>query len=1150
MTNILIILIIGNFVNLKSNYIYSEKLKRRYIRLEKYISFDKSSYKNYKKFIDFSLGENEFLVDTTIFYFPTPSYQSTPSFAFDGENYLVVWEDWRRDIDIYGARVSKNGVVIDLCGIPISTISGNQFAPAVAFDGENYLVVWEDYRFSFYGDIYGTFIDKNGIVLDTIGFPICEALNDQWFPVVSFDGENYLVVWEDWRNDNGDIYGARITKDGTVLDPNGFPIYQGENIDVAPAIVFGNNYYLIAWTTWIGQDTSDVYGILVNREGQVIHNRITICAENSFQYSPALSFDGNNYFVCWTDHRNGDFSDIYGKRIKEDGTILDTFDICITKANSNQRLPAIAFDGMNYFIIWEDLRNGVETDIYGAIVNRNGLVIDSFMLVSADGNQWLPKIIFDGNNYFAIWEDLRNNDISDIYGIKISGKNKLNLQEILITISANEQYQPAVIFDGENYLVVWEEEREGEKNIYGIKIDEEGKQIWEKPIVVTAAFNNQILPKISFDGDNYLVVWEDYRNNNADIYGARITKEGILLDTIGIPISFGTKDEKNPCVSFDGDNYLVVWEDYRNNNADIYGARIDRNGRVLDVNGIPICTVKGNQLFPRISYGDNSYFVVWQDERKGHWDEIYGARIKRNGEVIDTFGILIATGFYWRYKPSLAFDGNNYLVVYQLWKGNHFDIYSSQVSKDGILIDSSPKPIAVLPGDQMNCEIIFDGDNYLVVWEDYRNNFGDIFGAKINLQNSVLAIFPIANYQKWDITPSLVKGDAKILVCYVGWGGNKYLTMRIFGKFYNPTTLFPNLGWSKKPDIPSTKPVRSGGSLTCINDKVYAIVGNNCNELWVYNIKEELWQKKSEIPLRKINRSVLISDKYYLYILTSEKFLQYTPLKDTYKELKYPFLNKKIKWPSITYDGDSLFYLIPGSGNDEWLVYNKNWDSWFIPNPPKLPNKKWKSGSFIIYAQGNIYGLRVGGRDNEFYKLDLKNFESLFRRVADLPLFNREMRKKKAKKGCCATFDGLFIYTLKGNNTNEFYYYDLERDIWHQIEDFGYPTGKLNKKVKDGAALTYSSFVGGIFAFLGNKTKEFWFYNPSPNSFMKEKKNNISGVLISKNKKIENIILKRGNIKIYSITGGLLMREVNKLKMGVYFVKNEDGKVRKVVVLK
>ncbi len=112
----------------------------------------------------------------------------------------------------------------------------------------------------------------------------------------------------------------------------------------------------------------------------------------------------------------------------------------------------------------------------------------------------------------------------------------------------------------------------------------------------------QSFPDIAFDGTNYFVVWMDDRGIWVNqIYGARLKPEGILLDTTGIPISVGDGNRLFPSVAFDGANYFVVWMDDRDNDwyFEIYGARINSQGNVLDTAGIPIATGSGDRMFSR-----------------------------------------------------------------------------------------------------------------------------------------------------------------------------------------------------------------------------------------------------------------------------------------------------------------------------------------------------------------------------------------------------------------------------------------------------------------------------------------------------------------------------------------------------------------------
>src|SRR6185295_4961728 len=120
--------------------------------------------------------------------------QGNPAAGFDGTNYLVVWEDNRTAVDsstdLWGARVSAQGQVLDPAGIPISTEKKEQRRPAVAGGDGGWAVAWEDYRDGepvqtcnrffcitcyFAGDVFGTLVQADGGVVSPSGMPISDA---------------------------------------------------------------------------------------------------------------------------------------------------------------------------------------------------------------------------------------------------------------------------------------------------------------------------------------------------------------------------------------------------------------------------------------------------------------------------------------------------------------------------------------------------------------------------------------------------------------------------------------------------------------------------------------------------------------------------------------------------------------------------------------------------------------------------------------------------------------------------------------------------------------------------------------------------------------------------------------------------------------
>jgi hypothetical protein len=252
----------------------------------------------------------------------------SPSVAFDGRNYLVVW-DYLQSYYFYGlsrvraVRVTPEGRVVDASPINISQQGS---ASAVAFGETDYLVVWSSYAFPGGSKISMTRVDPSGTVLDRGGVVLGRTYGGDI--AVSSNGSNYLVVW---TGDDGQIRGARVTGDGVILDPGGFAITSGATSPTGTTVSSDGKDYLVAWgDSRFG--CCSIFGTRVTEGGAVLDtNGFAIATHGRKQEEPAIAFNGVNYLVGWTDHRSV-VSDIYGARVTPAGRVLDPRGILLSTA--------------------------------------------------------------------------------------------------------------------------------------------------------------------------------------------------------------------------------------------------------------------------------------------------------------------------------------------------------------------------------------------------------------------------------------------------------------------------------------------------------------------------------------------------------------------------------------------------------------------------------------------------------------------------------------------------------------------------------------------------------------------------------------------------------------------------------------------------
>ncbi|MCK5186665.1 MAG: hypothetical protein KAR43_05970 [Deltaproteobacteria bacterium] len=241
------------------------------------------------------------------------------------------------------------------------------------------------------------------------------------------------------------------------------------------------------------------------------------------------------------------------------------------------------------------------------------------------------------------------------------------------------------------YLIVYNDNRNGDAVIFGVIVDE-GGAIIKEDFEISNADGNQINPYSCYNSlsDTYLVNWEDFRHVSdwqqlSNIYGALLDAEGnFIAEDIPMCEDHGLPDEgdqrhNNIAYNPDKNEFLVSWTDMRPslNNVGVVG-RIINADETLAGEHLILTDPAEAQIFPHIVYvrPKESYFALWEDNRN---DEL---------------------NTYWRDATNL-------------------DIYAGWLNSSGDPIGSH-LPLWIGDGMQRYSRLAYSPlmDRFLIVWRD------------------------------------------------------------------------------------------------------------------------------------------------------------------------------------------------------------------------------------------------------------------------------------------------------------------------------------------------------------------------------------------------------------------------------------------------
>ena len=349
--------------------------------------------------------------------------------------------------------------------------------------------------------------------------------------------------------------------------------------------------------------------------------------------------------------------------------------VIAARPNDEEEDPVPSWDGERYLAVWQTTRSG-PTDIYGVWVSPDGTVTEQTGLPISNGpsDELFPDVEWGGDSHLVVWQDLRSHRNWEIYGNRVTRAGVVrDRQDIAIGAGAGNRRHPRVAWGGGVFLVVWMGERPGSGwDVVATRVGPDGAVLDPGGITVGTGPGDQTRPSVVWNGEAFVVVWMDGRNGESDIAAARVDPGGRLLDPEPIVVSRAPGEQSYPAVASRHGEAAVVWVDRRGTGPfALYGARLAADGRVLDPEGVPLSTTPRLHMFPAIACGERECLVLWEEEHES------AAPMTRITDVVRDVRALawepsragrpfaVAPDALGNHFTAVATDGRRYLVV---WK--------------------------------------------------------------------------------------------------------------------------------------------------------------------------------------------------------------------------------------------------------------------------------------------------------------------------------------------------------------------------------------------------------------------------------------------------------------------------------------------------
>ena len=342
-------------------------------------------------------------------------------------------------------------------------------------------------------------------------------------------------------------------------------------------------------------------------------------------------------------------------------TVIDwdmvTPPVRVSDDDSNALYSAVAWSGSEYGVAWLDGREGGRA-IYFNRVTPGGIVGGEDVYVSDSTDMsFFPSLAWSGSEYGVAWNDDRDGN-DQIYFSRLSPTGvKMGSELQVTTVPELSKYQN-MVWSGSEYGLAWQDDREESPEIFFARISAAGTKLGTD-VRITDTATDSWYPSLAWTETEYGIAWLDDNEGVRRVYFSRISASGTKLGGDNL-IADASQHTYYPCLAWSGSEFGLAWNDYRSESHGVYFTRISSAGAKLG-GDIFIGAGSAYSYFPSLEWGGGEYGYAWG--YGADFTDIHFTRLSPTGTKLDE-DMVVASRDFMTFFPMLAWNDEGFGVTW------------------------------------------------------------------------------------------------------------------------------------------------------------------------------------------------------------------------------------------------------------------------------------------------------------------------------------------------------------------------------------------------------------------------------------------------------------------------------------------------------